>query len=184
MMKAVRFHAFGGPEQLIYEDAPKPVAGPGEAVVRVAACALNHLDLWIRKGIPAYRIELPHISGCDVSGIVDETGEGVEGIVPGQRVFIAPGLSCFECPDCLSGNDHLCATYRILGAGPDGGYAEYVKAPAKNIIPIPDTLSFEAVAAFPLTFLTAWHMLISRASVRPGQDVLVLAGGSGVGSAA
>lgn len=183
-MKAVRFHAFGGVEQLVYEDTPEPVPGPGEVVVRVQACALNHLDLWIRKGIPAYRIQLPHISGCDVAGIVDEIGEGVEGIEIGERVFIAPGLSCFACPDCLSGSDHLCQSYQILGAGPDGGYAEYVKAPAKNIISIPETLSFEAAAAFPLTFLTAWHMLISRAALRPGQDLLVLGGGSGVGSAA
>lgn len=183
-MKAVRFHAFGGVEQLVYEDAPKPKPAPGEVVVRVQACALNHLDLWVRKGIPAYRIQLPHISGCDVAGIVDEIGEGVDGIETGRRVSIAPGLSCFACPDCLSGSDHLCQSYQILGAGPDGGYAEYVKAPAKNIIPIPETLSFEAAAAFPLTFLTAWHMLIARAALRPGQDLLVLGGGSGVGSAA
>ncbi len=184
MMKAVRFHRFGGPEQLIYEDVPKPLAGPGDVVVRVQACALNHLDLWVREGVPAYQIQLPHISGCDVSGIVDHFGEGLRGFESGQRVFIAPGVSCFECPDCLSGNDHLCKTYQILGAGPAGGYAEYVKAPAKNIIPIPDHLSFESASAFPLTFLTAWHMLITRAGLRPGQDLLVLSGGSGVGSAA
>ncbi len=183
-MKAVRFHAFGGPEELVYEEAQMPSAGSGEVVIRVKACALNRLDLWVRAGIPAYQIQLPHISGCDVSGIVEALGEGIESVKIGSRVFVAPGLSCFKCPDCLSGSDHLCETYQIFGAGPDGGYAEFAKVSAKNIIPIPDHLSFETAAAFPLTFLTAWHMLISRAVLRPGQDLLVLAGGSGVGSAA
>lgn len=183
-MKAARFHRFGGPEVLVYEEAPEPAAGRGEVLVRVKACALNHLDLWIQNGIPAYHTALPHIPGCDVSGVVAGTGEDVDAALAGKRVFIAPGFSCFHCPFCLSGADNLCDTYRILGAGPDGGYAEFVKAPARNIIPIPDRLSFEEAAAFPLTFLTAWHMLIRRASLWPGQDLLVLAGGSGVGSAA
>ncbi len=183
-MKAVRFHVFGGPEKLLYEDAPKPIAGPSEVLVQVKACALNHLDLWIREGVPAYNTPLPHISGCDVSGVVDALGTEVAGIEVGSRVFIAPGLSCFKCVYCLSGADHLCDSYQILGASTDGGYAEFVKVPQKNVIPIPESLSFEDAAAFPLTFLTAWHMLISRADLRPGQDLLVLAGGSGVGSAA
>jgi NADPH:quinone reductase-like Zn-dependent oxidoreductase len=183
-MRAVRFHQFGGPEVLVCEEAPKPAAGPGEVVVEVKACALNHLDLWIREGIPAYQVRLPHISGCDVSGVVDEIGGGVTGITPGDRVMIAPGLSCFQCPFCLSGHDNLCDTYRIFGAGTDGGYAEYTKAPASNIISIPDGVSYEEAAAFPLTFLTAWHMLNTQSGLRPGQDLLVLAGGSGVGNAA
>jgi len=183
-LKAIRFHAFGGTEKLIYEDAAKPLAGPGEVLVRVKACALNHLDIWIREGVPAYNTKLPHISGCDVSGMVDALGAGLDGPEVGSRVFIAPGLSCFKCAYCLSGADHLCDDYQILGASIDGGYAEYVKVPQKNVIPIPDSLSFEDAAAFPLTFLTAWHMLVSRAALRPGQDLLVLAGGSGVGSAA
>jgi len=183
-MKAVRFHQFGGPEVLVYEDAPLPVLGPGEVLIRVKACALNHLDLWIAGGIPAYKTSLPHIPGCDVSGIVEDSGEGISSISIGQRVCVAPGLSCFRCQYCLSGADHLCDDYRILGAGPDGAYAEFVKAPAGNVMAIPEILSFESAAAFPLTFLTAWHMLVSRAGLRPGQDLLVLAGGSGVGSAA
>lgn len=183
-MKAVRFHRFGGPEVLIYEEAPKPAAGQGEVVVAVKACALNHLDLWIREGIPAYQVRLPHISGCDVAGVIDEIGAGVTGVAPGDRVMIAPGLSCFQCPYCLSGHDNLCDTYRIFGAGTDGGYAEFAKAPASNMIPIPEGISFEEAAAFPLTFLTAWHMLITQSALRTGQDLLVLAGGSGVGSAA
>ncbi len=184
MMKAVRFHRFGDPEFLRYEDAPKPSAGADEVIVRVKACALNHLDLWIAKGIPAYPIQLPHIPGCDVSGVVEFLGEQVSKLAVGDRVFIAPGLSCFRCENCLSGADHLCESYQIVGAGPDGGYAELIKVPARNVLPIPSGLSFEDAAAFPLTFLTAWHMLISRAALRPGQDLLVLAGGSGVGSAA
>jgi NADPH:quinone reductase-like Zn-dependent oxidoreductase len=183
-MKAVRFHRFGGPEVLVYEEAPKPAAGAGEIVVAVKACALNHLDLWIREGIPAYQVRLPHISGCDVAGVVDEIGPGVTGIRPGERVMIAPGLSCFQCPYCLSGRDNLCDTYRIFGAGTDGGYAEFTKAPASNMISIPEEISFEEAAAFPLAFLTAWHMLITQSALQPGQDLLVLAGGSGVGSAA
>ncbi len=183
-MKAVRFHHFGGPELLRYEDAPKPTSGLDEVLVRVEACALNHLDLWIAKGIPAYPLQLPHIPGCDVSGVIASVGEQVSERAIGDRVFIAPGLSCFRCEKCLSGSDHLCESYQIIGAGSDGGYAEFIKVPARNVLPMPKGLSFEAAAAFPLTFLTAWHMLISRAALRPGEDLLVLAGGSGVGSAA
>ncbi|MDC4227506.1 MAG: zinc-binding dehydrogenase [Candidatus Manganitrophus sp.] len=183
-MKAVRFHRFGDLDTLVYEEVPTPKAGPGEVVVQVKACALNYLDLWIRQGVPAYKIQLPHIPGSDVSGIVAEVGPGVEEISVGQRVVIAPGLSCFRCAYCLSGRDNLCDQYRIVGTGTDGGYAEFTKAPAANLIPIPDGISFEEAAAFPLTFVTAWHMLITRAALKPGQDLLVLAGGSGVGSAA
>lgn len=183
-MRAVRFHQFGGIDTLVYEEAPTLKAGPGEVVVQVKACALNHLDLWIRQGLPAYRIELPHIPGSDIAGIVAEVGPAAEGISVGQRVIIAPGLSCFRCLYCLSGRDNLCDHYRIVGAGTDGGYAEFAKAPAINLLPIPEGISFEEAAAFPLTFLTAWHMLITRAALKPGRDLLVLAGGSGVGSAA
>lgn len=183
-MKAVRFHRFGDLDTLVYEEIPTPKAGPGEVVLQVKACALNYLDLWIRQGVPAYKIQLPHIPGSDVAGIVAEVGPGVEGISVGQRVVISPGLSCFRCAYCLSGRDNLCDQYRIFGAGTDGGYAEFAKAPAANLIPIPDGISFEEAAAFPITFVTAWHMLITRAALKPGQDLLVLAGGSGVGSAA
>lgn len=183
-MKAVRFHQFGGPEVLVYEDAPQPSPGHGEVLVRVKACALNHLDLWIAGGIPAYHTELPHIPGCDISGIVEELGEGVPSIYLNKQVFISPGISCFKCEHCLSGKDHLCESYKIIGAGPDGGYAEFVTVPEANLMNIPEGLSFESAAAFPLTFLTAWHMLTTRAGLQSGQDLLVLAGGSGVGSAA
>lgn len=177
-MHAVRFHQHGGPEVLQLETAPDPVPGQGDALVRVRACALNHLDLWQRRGMEKVRIPLPHISGADVAG------EVVSGGVAGQRVMLNPGVSCGTCPHCVAGNDNLCSKYTLLGYMRDGGYAEYVVTPASNLIPIPDHVSFADAAAFPLTFQTAWHMLFTRAQLRAGEDVLVLAGGSGVGQAA
>jgi NADPH:quinone reductase-like Zn-dependent oxidoreductase len=183
-MRAVVFRRHGGPEVLEVADVPDPVAGPGEVVVRVQACGLNHLDLWIRNGIPAYQIGLPHISGCDVAGVVDGLGPGVSGLTVGQRVFLSPGLSCFQCAFCLSGHDNMCASYGIVGAKTDGGYAQLAKARAIDVLPIPEGVSFEEAAAFPLAFMTAWHMLVTRASLGPGQTVLVHAAGSGIGHAA
>ena len=183
-MKAVLFYEHGGPEKLIYEDAAEPVAGEGQVVIQVKACALNHLDIWVRQGIPAYKLALPHISGCDISGIVHAVGPGVTSVVMGQRVFIAPGLSCWSCDACLSGRDNQCATYRVIGAAVHGGYAEYVAVPAVNCLPMPERLSFDEAAAFPLVYLTSWHMLISRARLSPGETVLIHGVSSGVGSAA
>ena len=185
-MKASIFHEFGGPEKLVYEDVPVPSIGRDEVLVRVRACALNHLDIWVRQGIPAYKLILPHISGCDISGVVESVGDDVDitRIKQGDRVIIAPGLSCFKCPYCLAGMDNLCETFRIIGGQVDGGYAEYANAPAINLIPIPDGISFEEAAAFPLTFVTSWHMLIERARLAPGEDVLIIGAGSGIGSAA
>ena len=174
-MKAARFHAHGGPEVLTFEDAPDPAARPGHTLVRVRACALNHLDIWQRRGIERVQIPLPHISGADVAGEVAGTGE---------RVLLQPGLSCGTCAACLAGRDNRCARYDVLGYQSDGGYAEYVSVPDANVIPIPAHIDFVEAAAFPLTFLTAWHMLLTRAGLRAGEDVLVLAAGSGVGQAA
>jgi NADPH:quinone reductase-like Zn-dependent oxidoreductase len=183
-MKAAIFYEHGGPEVLRYEEALDPPVGPGQVRVRVKACALNHLDIWIRQGIPAVSVPLPHIGGCDVAGIVERVGSDVVGSTPGDRVFIAPGLSCWRCEFCLSGRDNLCLSYRILGAQVNGGMAELVTAPAVNLIPIPANLSFEQAAAFPLTTVTAWHMLFGLAKLQPAEDVLVLGAGSGVGSMA
>jgi NADPH:quinone reductase-like Zn-dependent oxidoreductase len=183
-MKAVRFHQLGGTEVLSYEEAEIPALGPGEALVQVNACAINHLDIWTRQGIPAYPLALPHISGSDVSGIVRAVSPGCEGISEGMPVIISPGVSCFKCLYCLSGHDNLCDAYEIFGAKSDGGYAEYTKTAATNLIPIPEGISFIEAAAFPLTFLTAWHMLVTQAKLQSGQSLLVLAAGSGVGSAA
>ena len=181
-MKAARFHHHGDPDVLRYEDAPDPPRQPARALVRVRACALNHLDLWQRRGIARVRIPLPHISGSDVSGEVLDAGGGA--VAAGARVLLHPGLNCGTCRPCREGRDSLCTTYGVLGFQSDGGYAEMVSVPVQNLIAIPDHIDFIEAAAFPLTFLTAWHMLVALARVRQGDDVLVLAGGSGVGQAA
>ncbi|MBI4400920.1 MAG: zinc-binding dehydrogenase [Nitrospirae bacterium] len=183
-MKAVVFHQHGGPERLRYEDVEPPRISPHEALIRVKACALNHLDIWIRQGIPSYQIPLPHISGCDVAGVLEEVGQEVAGFAVGDRVFASPGLSCWRCEMCLAGRDNLCPSFKILGAQVNGGYAELVKVPVLNVIPIPGALTFEQAAAFPLVSVTAWHMLFSLAGLRPGEEVLVMGAGSGVGSVA
>ncbi len=180
-MKAARFHEHGGPEVFRYEDVPDPVPAPGRAIVRVRACALNHLDLFQRRGLERVRIPLPHISGADVAGEIVDGGGAFEN---GTRVMLQPGLSCGRCPMCLAGRDNECPDYSVLGYMSDGGYAELVSVPLQNVIPIPDHVEFVSAAAFPLTFLTAWHMLVTRGGLRRGDTVLVLAGGSGVGQAA
>ena len=184
-MRAVTLRQHGGPEVLTLEDVPIPEIRPDEVLVRVRACALNHLDLWIRQGVRGYRINYPHILGSDVAGVVEQAGELVTWVQPGDEVIIAPGIGCGHCWACTHGLESQCPDYSILGAGPYwGGYAEFVKAPGVNILPKPPGLSFEEAAAIPLVFQTAWHMLVKRAGVRPGETVLVQAGGSGVGSAA
>jgi len=182
-MKAVRFHQHGGPEVLRYEDAPDPDLAAGEVLVRVRACALNHLDLWARKGLPGVRVPMPHITGSDISGEV--VSAAATDVSIGRRVMLQPGVSCGRCTACLSGTDNECARYEVLGyQNHAGGYAEYVKVPVQNLISIPDEIDFVHAAAFPLTFLTAWHMLMTRAKLKRGEDVLILAAGSGVGQAA
>jgi NADPH:quinone reductase-like Zn-dependent oxidoreductase len=181
-MKAIRFHQHGAPEVLRYEDAPDPQPAPGRALVRVRACALNHLDLWERRGIDRLTLPLPHISGSDVAGELISAEDG--SVAPGTRVMLQPGLRCGDCPTCRSARDNHCLRYDVLGLQSDGGYAELVSIPVDNLIPIPADVDFVTAAAFPLTFLTAWHMLISRANLSEYDTVLVLAGGSGVGQAA
>jgi len=182
-VKAVRFHQHGAPDVLRYEDVPDPSPAPGDVLVRVRACALNHLDLWERRGIARIDFPMPHISGSDVAGDVVAAPPGT--FAAGQRVMVQPGLSCGRCELCLSGRDNECARYEVLGyMNHPGGYAELVKVPAQNILPIPDAIGYVEAAAFPLTFLTAWHMLVTRAGLQRGDDVLVLAAGSGVGQAA
>src|SRR5262245_57858784 len=182
-MKAVRFHQHGGPDVLRVEDVPDPTLAPGEVLVRVRACALNHLDLWERRGLPNVAIPMPHISGSDVAG--DVVASQSPDVPVGRRVMLQPGMSCGRCAACVSGRDNECPRYEVLGyLNHAGGYAELVKAPVQNVIPIPDGVDFVRAAAFPLTFLTAWHMLLTRAQLKRGDDVLVLAAGSGVGQAA
>jgi NADPH:quinone reductase-like Zn-dependent oxidoreductase len=182
-MKAVRFHQHGGPEVLRCEDAPEPDLMAGDVLVRVRACALNHLDLWVRRGLPRVQIPMPHIPGSDVAGEV--VASAAPDVTIGRRVMLQPGVSCGRCPSCLSGRDNECPSYEVLGYRyHDGGYAELVKVPVQNLVSIPDDIDFVRAAAFPLTFLTAWHMLMTRARLKRGEDVLVLAAGSGVGQAA
>ena len=181
-MKAARFHEHGPPEVLRYEDAPDPAPREGRAIVRVRACAMNHLDLWQRRGMERVRIPMPHISGADVAGEVVDPGGGP--YPAGTRVMLYPGLSCGECASCREGRENYCPFFDVLGYRSDGGYADLVSIPVQNLVPIPGHIDFRAAAAFPLTFLTAWHMLVTRAGLRAGETVLVIAGGSGVGQAA
>ncbi|MBZ5723829.1 MAG: zinc-binding dehydrogenase [Acidobacteriia bacterium] len=183
-MRAARIHQHGNPEVLVYEDAPEPKIKADEVLVRVRACALNHLDLFVRAGIPGMKFAMPRILGSDIAGEIVETGGLCERAKPGWRVLLSPGMSCRQCAQCVSGNDNLCRRYNVFGYGRDGGNCELVAAPEYTAIPIPDGLSFEDAAGAPLVFLTAWHMLMARAKLRPGEDVLVLAAASGVGMAA
>jgi len=183
-MKAVRFHRHGGPEVLQYEDAPDPVPNSDEALVRVKACALNHLDIWARNGLPNVEIPLPHISGSDIAGVVDWVPEEEWNFAKGDEVVVNPGLGCGSCDRCLSGRDNQCKDYTIIGYGTDGGYAELVKVRRTHLIKKPQGMSFEEAASFPLVFETAYHMLVTKARAGPGDTVLVLAANSGVGSAA
>lgn len=180
-MKAVLFHEHGGPDKLSYEDVPIPQVGLQDVLVRVKACALNHLDIWIRQGNPAYSIPLPHVGGSDVSGTIEQIGAEVEGVSVGSRVFVSPGISCWHCEFCLAGRDNMCRSYHLLGAKTHGGYAEYVKVPFRNVLSIPDNLTFEQAAAFPLVSVTASHMLFALAGLQHGETVLVMGAGSGVG---
>ena len=183
-MKAVRIHQHGGPEVLKYEEVPEPEIRPDEVLVRVRACSLNHLDLWVRGGIPGAKFPMPHVLGSDISGEVVRVGELCERVKPGQRVLLSPGTSCRQCEQCVSGQDNQCKRYTLFGAARAGGNRELMPAPEYTVIPIPDSLSFEQAAAAPLVFLTAWHMLFARAGLQAGEDVLVLAASSGVGMAA
>src|SRR5580704_4415753 len=181
-MKAVRIHEFGGPEVLRYEDIPDAQPRKDQILVRIKACALNHLDIWVRKGLPG--VKLPHILGSDIAGEIVAVGEYVNGFTPGQRVLLAPMHFCNHCAKCVAGLQNQCPAFTVLGNAVDGGYCELIAVPPVNVIPIPDSLDFNQAASVPLVFLTAWHMLVGRAGIRLGQTVLVLGAGSGVGIAA
>lgn len=183
-MKAAIFRQHGGPEVLEYADVPDPQIRPNEVLVEVKACALNHLDIFVRGGMPGIEIPLPHILGNDIAGVVREVGELVTWAKAGDEVMVNPGVSCGHCEACLSGQDNLCREYDIMGYRRDGGYGELVAVPGANIIPKPARLSWEEAAALPLVTVTAWHMLVTRVNVQPGENVLVHAAGSGVGSIA
>jgi NADPH:quinone reductase-like Zn-dependent oxidoreductase len=183
-MKAVTFERFGGPDVLGTRDWPDPVPGPGEAVVRVRACGVNHLDLDLRAGTSGFPLRLPHVLGIETAGEVAALGPGAGGVAVGDRVLVVRAVTCGACPPCSRGEDNLCPSRETFGLNRPGGYAECVLAPARNLLPLPAALGFEDAAAVQVAFSTAWHMLVERAGLRPGETVLVTAGGSGVGTAA
>ena len=193
-MKAAVFDEFGGPEVLRIEQVPVPVPGAGEVLIRVGASALNHLDLWLRRGLPI-DTTMPHIGGSDIAGTLAGAGPGPvggagfragerDGAGVGARVVVDPSVSCGRCEWCLAGEGPLCVEYRILGEHLNGGFAEYVVVPAANLLPIPDSMSFEEAAAAPLVYLTAWRGLITRGRLAAGHSVLVTGGSGGVATAA
>ena len=183
-MKALAFDEFGGPEKLRLQDVPDPRPGPGQVLVRVRACALNHLDLLVREGIPALKTPLPFWTGCDIAGDLAELGAGVSGLKVGDRVCVNPNLTCGRCEFCVQGEDSLCVRYGILGEHVPGGLAELVAVNAENVLPLPAHVSYENAASFILTNMTAWRMVVTQAGVRPGEDVLILGVGGGVSSTA
>lgn len=183
-MRAHQIRDHGGPEALEWRELPDPEPGPGEVRVEVRACALNHLDLWVRNGVPGHAFPLPLVPGAEIAGDVDAVGAGVDDLEPGTPTLVAPGVSCGHCEACAAGDDNLCRDYGILGEHQDGGYAELVVVPRRNILPFPRGLSYVQAAAVPLVFLTAHHMLAERAKLQRREDVLVHAAGSGVSSAA
>jgi len=183
-MKAIIFHEHGGPEVLSLEDMPDPKPGPGQVVVKVHASCLNHLDKWVRGGVHGPKLPMPHILGNDIAGEVAELGEGVTDWAVGDRVVVSPGLGCGHCNNCRCGDDSSCRDYTMLGWHLQGGWCEYQAVDARRLIGINDRWTMEEWASTPLVFITAWHMLFHHARLQPGEDVLVQAAGSGVGSAA
>lgn len=183
-MQAVRIHQHGGPEVLVLEEAPDPAVGTTDVLVTVRAVALNHIDLWVRRGLPRLRLRFPHILGADVAGVVAAVGDQVDGVRPGDEVMLAPGVSCGRCAACVAGRDTRCDAFSILGEHIHGGYAQRIAVPQVNVLPKPAHLTFEQAAAIPLVFLTAWNMLVTNGRIRVGETVLIWGAGSGVGSAA
>jgi len=182
-VKAVLFHTHGGPEVLKYADFPTPEPGPGQVLVRLKAAALNHLDIWVRQGWPGIRLEYPHIPGADGAGQVAALGEGVARWAVGDRVVINPSLFCGQCEFCQAGLDNRCLSWQLLGETVRGTYAEYVLVPEGNLYPLPPGFDEKGAAAAALVYQTAWHSLITRADLRPGESVLVVGASGGVNTA-
>ena len=183
-LKAAIFHKRGGPEEVKYEDVPDPVPADGEVLVRVRACGMNHLDIYAREGSHGMKAPLPHIGGLEAVGEVAAGSSEADGWRVGERVLVLPFTRDGTCSYCLAGRDNLCSSRQIIGVNLDGGFAELVKVPTSCLLRIPDQLSFLDASAVPAAFGTAWHMLVTRAAIRPEEWVLVLAAGSGIGSAA
>lgn len=183
-MKAAYIREHGGPEVLEVGELPDPSPGPGEVVVDVRAAALNHLDIWVRRGLPGLELEMPHVGGSDIAGVVSEVGGGVEGWEGGEPVVVNPSLWCGRCEWCVRGEESLCRRYGILGEHVSGGFAERVRVRATNLFRIPDDYGFTRAAAVPLVFQTAWRALMGRGGLRTGESVLVTGGSGGVSTAA
>jgi len=185
-MKAACFDAHGGPDHIVIRELPDPEPGPGEVLVEVRAAALNHLDLWTLGGLPGLELEMPHIGGSEMAGVVAAAGEGVTGWAPGTRVVVNPGVWCDrpDCDACAGGLHPLCPRYGILGEHYRGGFAELAVVPARNLYPLPEGIAFASAAAVPLVFQTAWRALMTRAAVRPGETVLITGASGGVSTAA
>lgn len=183
-MKALCFEKHGGPEVISYKEVPMPKPGPGEVLVKVKACALNHLDIWVRRGWPGLALEMPHWGGSDVAGLIERLGTGVTGWDVGQRVVVDPGINLDEDEFTRRGESSVSPGYRILGEHRRGGLAEYAVVPAVNLKAIPDGIDFATAAAPLLVTLTAWRMLVHRAKVRAGETVLVVGAGGGANTMA
>ncbi|MSR45651.1 MAG: alcohol dehydrogenase [Planctomycetes bacterium] len=183
-MRCVVIREHGSFDRLLREERPDPLPGPGELRIAVKAAGLNHLDTWIRRGIPGVKYPLPMIPGCDAAGVVDAVGPGVTTHQLGDAVLLAPGIGCAGCGRCTAGEDHLCRHYGIFGESRDGGCADFLVAPARNFLPKPTALTYPEAASIGLTFLTAWHMVVGRAALAPHETILVHAAGSGVSVAA
>ena len=183
-MQAIYFERHGGPEVFQFGEFKDPVAGPGDVIVSVKACALNHLDIWVRQGLPGVQIPMPHILGADVSGVILETGKGVKRFKKGDRVIIAPGQLPAHALEGFEGRDSYSPEFQILGLQTQGGYAEKVCVPERWILPVSEKYSFDEWASLPLASLSAYHMLVTRAQLRAGETVLIHAAGSGIGSLA
>lgn len=182
-MKAIVFEKVGGPEVLKISSVPKPSPNAGEVIVKVRACALNRIDYYLRieedDAMP-----MPHILGSDVAGVVESVGDKVTGWKAGDAVIVCPSITCGECEQCRAGNESLCDYFRILGYQTQGGYAEYVTVPARNLIQKPERLTYEEAAAIPMVYVTTFHQLFTRGKLRPSETVLVMGANSGIGSAA
>lgn len=182
-MKAIYFERHGGPDVLQYGERPAPAIRPGTVRIDVHATSLNHIDIFLRRGLPGLKINLPHIPGCDAAGVVSEVGAGVVNVKVGERVLMDPSIACGQCEFCLRGDASLCATYQLIGEMTSGTTCDEIVVPAANAIPIPDGMTFVDAASLPLVFVTAWRMLVTRARLRAGEDVLILGAAAGVGTA-
>ncbi len=178
-MKAVVITEHGGLDKVKLAEIARPKPKSGEVLIQVKSAALNHLDIWARKGGRA-KLQMPHILGSDGSGVITEIGEGVEGLKIGDEILINPGLSCGRCEFCMRGEQSECVSFGIIGMASPGTFAEYVSVPAVNVYPKPAHLSFDEAAALPLAYITAWRMLMNRAGLKPGQTLLIHGIGGGV----